>query len=220
MEFTGRKYILLVKKRAVKGARITIKPQSGEVIVSVPSFYKQTDIQALLVRHRGWIEKHWKNIIHTNNVVSQILDAHLDEFLVFGEWQKVREKNATLRYFKTLLLEYLSIRVPQIASKMKLRYNKISVRQAKTRLGACSVSNNLSFSLLLVFAPKELIEYVIIHELAHITHKNHSRRFWSLVEVYCPDYQEMRKELHNQVKLYVALLEKIEQRENEVTNQK
>lgn len=212
MELMGRKYTILVKKRVVKSARITIKTRSGEVIISVPSSYKETDIQALLVRHRGWIEKHWKNVIHTNNVVSQILDAHLDELLVFGEWQKISEKNATLIHLKTLLLEYLNIRVSQIALEMKLRYNKISVRQAKTRLGACSASNNLSFSLLLAFAPKKLIEYVIIHELAHIVHKNHSQRFWSLVEIYCQNHRKMRKDLHNQVKLYVALLEKIEKR--------
>lgn len=212
MEFMGRNYSVLIKRGLVKNARITIKSRSGEVVVSVPSFYEETQIQALLTRHRGWIEKQWRNIASVDNAILEALNTYPDKFLVFGEWQKIIEENRAIdvRYLKVLLLKYLHARVPEIASKMKLRYNKISVRLVKTRLGTCSANNNLSFSLLLICASKELIDYVIIHELSHVAHKNHSKNFWNLVESYCLDHRRMRKELHSQVKLYLALLERLE----------
>lgn len=212
MEFMGRNYSVLIKRGLVKNARITIKSRSGEVVVSVPSFYEETQIQALLARHRDWIEKQWRKIASVGDVILETLNAYPDKFLVFGEWQKIIEENRVIdaKYLKALLLKYLHTRVPKLALEMKLQYNKISVRLVKTRLGTCSANNNLSFSLLLICAPKELIDYVIIHELSHVAHKNHSKDFWNLVETYCLDHRKMRKELHSQVKLYLALLERLE----------
>ncbi len=77
-------------------------------------------------------------------------------------------------------------RVALHASRMNLTYTRITIRRQKSRWGSCSASGSLSFNQTLMQLPVEVIDYVIIHELAHRVHLNHSAAFWSLVEQYCP----------------------------------
>jgi predicted metal-dependent hydrolase len=83
------------------------------------------------------------------------------------------------------------------SQKMGTTYTTISIRDQRTRWGACSARGSLSFNWRLVMAPPEVAEYVIIHELAHRVEMNHSPRFWKLVEKYCPDYKKWRLWLKN-----------------------
>ena len=89
--------------------------------------------------------------------------------------------------------------LPNIVSKfsieMKLYPNRITFRKAKTRWGSCSSNNNLSLSVYLLALPLELIEHVIVHELAHIKEKNHSQKFWNIVKMYRADFLEEKNKL-------------------------
>ena len=78
---------------------------------------------------------------------------------------------------------------------MNLKPKKVSFRKAKTRWGSCSSVNNISLNIALTALPQTLSDYIIIHELAHIKHKNHSKDFWNCVSQYYPNYQEARNEL-------------------------
>ena len=78
---------------------------------------------------------------------------------------------------------------------MKVEYKRISFRKVKTRWGSCSYDNNLSFNIFLAKLPIEAIEYIVVHELAHIKHKNHSKEFWGFVEIFCPEYVMLRKKI-------------------------
>jgi hypothetical protein len=78
---------------------------------------------------------------------------------------------------------------------MNLYANKIGITAAKTRWGSCSGRNNINFSWRLMMAEPEVIDYVIVHELAHIKEKNHGKQFWRLVEKYEPDYRERKNKL-------------------------
>jgi hypothetical protein len=69
---------------------------------------------------------------------------------------------------------------------------KISVKQQKTRWGSCGINDGIHINWLLIFAPPGVLEYVIVHELCHLIHRNHSKRFWQAVARYCPDYQTQR----------------------------
>ena len=72
-------------------------------------------------------------------------------------------------------------------------YTSITVRDQKTRWGSCSSRGTLSFNYRLVFAPQTVLDYVVVHELCHLTHMNHSRDFWNLVGSVMPDYKSHRK---------------------------
>jgi predicted metal-dependent hydrolase len=84
-------------------------------------------------------------------------------------------------------------RLPSIAQKMGLKYNKISIKKQRSRWGSCSRKGNLNFNLVLAAAPLEVIDYVIIHELAHLVALDHSARFWTVVGQADPEFRSHRK---------------------------
>ncbi len=90
---------------------------------------------------------------------------------------------------------YLTQQAKNFAKKMDVSYNKLTLRQQKTRWGSCSSKNNLSLNWRLVHYAPPILDYVIIHELAHLIHHNHSKQFWKLVAKYDPYYQKHRKYL-------------------------
>lgn len=96
----------------------------------------------------------------------------------------------TEQFLKSTATQYIIKRTEQIAAKMKLSYNKISLKQQKTRWGSCSSKKNLNFNWKLVHFKTAIIDYVIIHELAHLKHMDHSKSFWELVEKYDPEYRK------------------------------
>jgi predicted metal-dependent hydrolase len=80
---------------------------------------------------------------------------------------------------------------------MQIDFCAYKIRGQRTRWGSCSRNGNLSFNWKLIKTPPEVIDYVIVHEIAHLKQMNHSARFWALVERYCPDYKNHRKWLHD-----------------------
>ena len=88
---------------------------------------------------------------------------------------------------------YIPERVEYYSNIMKLKPAGIRITKAKKRFGSCSAKNSLCFSCFLMNYPYEAIDYVIVHELAHIKEHNHSKRFYSVIERYLPDYKEREK---------------------------
>ena len=93
------------------------------------------------------------------------------------------------RFYKQKAIEKISPLVEKWSKEMSLTPNYVGYRKAKTRWGSCSFRDRISFNYHLMRLPMHLVEYVVVHELAHIKHKNHSRDFWSFVEKYLPDYK-------------------------------
>jgi predicted metal-dependent hydrolase len=83
-------------------------------------------------------------------------------------------------------------RLPAIASRAGFSYNRVSIKRQSSRWASCSKKHNLNFNLLLAAAPVDVIDYVIVHELAHTVELNHSKRFWQLVQAANPAYREHR----------------------------
>ena len=86
-------------------------------------------------------------------------------------------------------------RTAYFAKCMGVTYNRITIREQKTRWGSCSSAGNLNFNWKLVLMPPELLDYVVVHELAHRKEMNHSPRFWAIVERELPDYCNRREKL-------------------------
>lgn len=103
-----------------------------------------------------------------------------------------RARQTFERWYRAQTAEVISQRVAQFAAQFGLRYQSIRISAARTRWGSCSSKGALSFTWRLVMAPLEIIDYVVVHELAHLVHHNHSPAFWGQVETMLPDYRARR----------------------------
>ena len=106
---------------------------------------------------------------------------------------KEKSKERLVKWLKENAKRILSTVTQRKAAEMGLAYKSISVTSARTRWGPCSGDNALRYTFRLLYCPKEIIDYVVVHELAHIRHKNHSLLFWQEVEKYIPDWKIRRK---------------------------
>ena len=103
----------------------------------------------------------------------------------------ISSKNAPVilsRFLKKLAKIEIEKHTQHICQLLDLNYNRIAIKDTITRWGSCSANKNLSFSWRLILAPRNVMEYVVVHEVCHIIEMNHSSRFWNLVYKFCPDY--------------------------------
>lgn len=133
------------------------------------------------------IKEHDKDLIYMsleqgnfNIFINHIKSTHLKDKII---------RNAVLKWYEYQAYSIFKDITDKYSAIMGVTYGDIKLKIMKSIWGSCSYRNNLSYNLRLVMAPKEVIEYVILHELCHILEKNHSSRFWSLVERYMPDYK-------------------------------
>lgn len=117
-------------------------------------------------------------------------------FFVFKR-VRVRKRNTSWKKHSILAKQKVISIIEDISNQNNIvfEYKRISIRNQKTRWGSCSSAKNLNFNYKIVFLPKELANYLVIHELCHLTHFNHSKDFWNLVETMCPNFQILEKTL-------------------------
>lgn len=149
----------------------------GEVRVRAPWRISEDDIFRFIEAKTSWIEKHLKKVNEDK--------AILESAGTFSEEE--------MRKLKNLAKQIISEKVAYYARIMDVTYGNISIRRQKTRWGSCSREGNLSFNVLLMMAPPEVLDYVVVHELSHRIEMNHSPRFWRRVEEVLPDYKKERK---------------------------
>jgi hypothetical protein len=118
--------------------------------------------------------------------------AHRHTFIL-SQKALPRARAAFTRWYRAQALRVITERVQLLAARHGLTYHSIKITSAQTRWGSCSAKNTLNFPWRLVMAPLEVIDYVVVHELAHTREKNHGRGFWTLVKSMMPDY-EVRKQ--------------------------
>ncbi len=104
-------------------------------------------------------------------------------------------KGLIVKIYKNLAEKTLAEKSAVYAQKMQLAPLKVRINAAKTRWGSCSGKNSINFSWRLILANDRCVDYVVVHELAHIAEHNHSDRFWALVGKHIPDYKEQHKSL-------------------------
>ena len=209
-------YTLMRSKRKTLAIHIT---QAATVEVRAPLRVSIKDIEAFVQSKQLWIEQHTFEQQHRleckNNFMLQfgsMLQLHGIEYpLLQGTTKKVRFdgnaflapselsseqlKQAIIKLYRLLAKKTICERLDVYARIMNLPVNSIRITAAKTRWGSCSSKNRLCFSWRLIFADEQVIDYVVVHELAHIKEHNHSPAFWNIVALYLPDYQNRRKKL-------------------------
>jgi hypothetical protein len=97
------------------------------------------------------------------------------------------------KWYKNKFKEIAIPRLEYFADKYNLSVNQIRIKEQKTMWGSCSSKNNINLNYLLIMAPMDVIDYVIIHELVHTIHRNHSVNFWKSVESIMPNFKEAKR---------------------------
>lgn len=192
--------------------RIIIKSDMS-IFVRVPLHFSEYQTQDFISKHRAWIETNIQKIGENSLKLQSILNSHTDEILIFGIWENISQSRPTKIQLKNMLSDYIRPRTQQYANIMGVEYHSIKITYATSRFGSCTYDNRLLFSFMLIFARKELIDYVIIHELAHIRYKNHSRDFWLYVTQFCQNAKLYRRILREEAKIYPLLLKQISHKE-------
>lgn len=178
--------VKLEKRRNIKHVYLRVlNPNLIQIKTNI--YYTLYDAKDLIEKKIDWI----------SNSISKLEEKSIDEdeFLYLGVRKKLEDfkiKNLD-SFYKKEILKYLPNLVDEYAKKMNLFPTSIKYRKNKRTWGSCNYKNGLNFNILLMKFPIELMEYVVIHELAHIKHKNHSEKFWDLVEEFCPDYKQREK---------------------------
>jgi predicted metal-dependent hydrolase len=152
---------------------IAIQIKNWEVIVRAPKLTPKIFIEDFVEKHKNWIEKKLKKQ-KSGYPQGVPLQKKSDEEI---NKLKIEAKN------------YIPKRVKFFANKFNKKYNNIKITSARTRWGSCTSQKNLNFSYRLIQAKKEAIDYVIIHELAHLKFMNHSKDFWNHVWEMMPNYK-------------------------------
>ena len=151
--------------------------RTGEVLVRAPKHMPEAEIQRFVRDKSGWLQKH--------------LQKRETEQKALKEEGRFTERE--IKKLQALAKQVIPEKVAYYARLMGVTYERISIRKQKTRWGSCSREGNLNFNCLLMMAPPEVLDYVVVHELSHRLEMNHSARFWAQVERVIPDYRKPRK---------------------------
>ena len=134
-----------------------------------------------------------KNTVHMENTNVKVLISK--KLSISSEENQLYIRNIILEIWRKEAKEYLPKRVKALAIDHDFNYQKLTIKNTKSRWGSCSFDNNINLSLHLMRISNELIDYVILHELVHTKVKNHSSKFWETLEKHCPNSKILDKEL-------------------------
>lgn len=163
-----------------------IRPD-GNVIVRAPRRLPEREIERFLQQRAADIEK---------NVQKQrCRAAKADALPPFTEEE--------LRELAGRAAQYIPVRAAYYAQKLGVRYGRITIRNQKTRWGSCTEAGNLNFNCLLMLTPPEVLDSVVVHELCHLLHHDHSKAFYAEVYRVFPDYDRCDRWLKEQGSLLI-----------------
>ena len=159
--------------RVVRSARKTLcihVSREGDVEVRVPGRCSLEHVRAFVVAHRAWLEDACRRVA-----------AHRAHFAVTPEQEQK---------FRRLAVELLPAKTAYYAARMGVAPTSVKITSAQTRYGSCSARNGICYSWRVMLLPDDLIDYVVVHELAHIREHNHSAAFYRVIERELPDYKK------------------------------
>jgi len=207
-----------------RARRLTVRVfHSGRVEVVVPTRTSRLAVERFIQRHRPWIERKraearrnapapepfpppvielggvgqsWRLHVASGKGRPRIAVIAQGLLRLTGDAGNTRGVQLALRTW--LLKHAAGVFAPHLetcAREMNVSFRRIAVRRQRTRWGSCSIRGTISLNCCLLFQRPEVLRYLLIHELAHVKHMNHSARFWSLVGAHCPDCRRLDREL-------------------------
>lgn len=186
------KYEIRVIRSHRKSISLEIRPDL-QIWVRAPYSMPDREIGRFVSEKADWIEKHLAKAARRRK----------------EQEDRSGEPALTAQELHALAKEALKVipeRVRHFAPVVGVDYGRITIRCQKTRWGSCSGKGNLNFNCLLMKAPPEVVDYVVVHELCHRKEMNHSPRFWAEVERVLPEYREARKWLKEEGSLLIGSL--------------
>lgn len=216
---------VLKPQKIVRSSRKTIAiivNQQGELIVRAPHRTPMRDIEKFICQKERWIHDKISQANVQNDAFENSQQKMQNSVLFLGKYYpihagttpKVKISDGALvlptaenrtalleAWYRAQAKEILSQRVQIYAKYMQLTCKSVKITGARTRWGSCSGQNAINFTWRLILCPPEVIDYVVVHELCHIVHKNHASAFWELVAQVLPNYKEQEKWLKENRKL-------------------
>lgn len=194
----------------------------GRVEVVVPQGVGVPAVERFVSRHREWAERRSKELLQLapkaadrqpDAVAIRLLDRHWSVEYVPGRRVRAEQvgdlmlrvhapavtdhhaSQALVPWLTRLASHELSHRLRPLAAELGIDYSRMTVRRQRTRWGSCSTRGTISLNVCLLFQRPEVVRYLMIHELCHRRHMNHSKRFWSLVDSFEPGWKPLDVEL-------------------------
>ncbi len=186
---------LIASARIIRSSRRTLgmEIKDGELVIRAPYFAPKREIERFVRNNYSWIEKQLRK------------KEKLQQKMEGVEPLSKEEINALMKEAK----QVIPPRAAYYAEKIGVTYGRISIRCQKTRWGSCSAKGDLNFNCLLMLAPPEAMDSVIVHELCHRKEMNHSNRFYSEVLRVFPEYNKWNRWLKENGKVLMARAGKI-----------
>lgn len=156
--------------------------KDASIHVRAPFYARPKQVEAFINEHKDWILKNYHNMNQRIQMESQ---NNLSP-------QMKQQISLLQKRFRIAAKTYIPKRCAELQKLTGGTYQKITIRDQKTRWGSCSQTGTLSFNYRLMMADPSIIDYVIIHELCHLTHMNHSKEFWDMVGRIMPDYAQKK----------------------------
>jgi len=168
---------------------ISLTPD-GHVVLKAPIWASNAEIEAFVQKHSSWIRRNRDRLLNSARELSGVRKLTQEEL------QELRDRANN----------YIPKRVAHYAPIVGVTYGRVTIRAQKTRWGSCSSKGNLNFNCLLMLAPADVIDSVVVHELCHRLEMNHSDRFYSHVLRVFPQYFNCDKWLKEKGRVLMAMM--------------
>jgi predicted metal-dependent hydrolase len=212
-----------VVRESRRARRLAVRVfQTGRVEVVVPPRTSRNAVEHFVARHRRWIERK-RDEARRNSTAGEPFPPRSIELTACGESWRVHlagdagrpalgnapglltlhgdcrntrtVRQILQRWLITRAHVVLAAQLAECARELGFQYKRVIVRQQRTRWGSCSARGTISLNCCLLFQRREVLRYLMIHELVHTRHMNHSRRFWQCVGEHCPGHRALDREL-------------------------
>lgn len=207
----------VIIKRTNRKKTISLSIKDEKIILLSPKLISENFLYDILIKKKNWIIKKLKvqeglsenkNKKFTDNSALQKFGKKKSLKFIKSVSEKIVEKSDCIevysaskndieiklqKWLRGELELYIYNRLAYYKKLINVKYNSVHIKYYKRKLGSCSYNGKLAFNVKIITMPKKVIDYIIVHELCHLKHFNHSRDFWCLVENYCRDFKDQKK---------------------------